>query len=334
MAEPQPSKLVMRVRSPSPALRPAAARPGPTACKHAPLRVARAIDVTGPRHDVDPTKRVGKPGRGSQEFHRKSEGIPGPDQQQCGRHCPRGPTRRPGRAGHPWAWIPSTNRFEVNVVESCSHPAHDSPFGEPLVRVMRAVRLHKWRTLGAVVVLAAGVGVGIFLTTSSSGADYQLTSAATGTVQQSVSATSTLEAANQADLDFQTAGKVATVNVTVGQQVVAGAVLGTLDPSSLQATEAMDEASVATDESKLSSDESGQTVQSANQAITTAQQQVVLQNQQIVSDQTAITNDQTNLTSTEASNAVSLAQSQNALSDAQTKLTTDESTLSTDESAV
>jgi macrolide-specific efflux system membrane fusion protein len=199
------------------------------------------------------------------------------------------------------------------------------------VRVTRAIRLHKWRTTAVVVVLAAGAGLGIWLTTGSAGADYELTSAATGTVQQSVSATSTIEAVNQADVDFATAGKVATVSVVVGQQVAAGAVLGTLDPSTLQATVAQDEASVAGDESKLDSDESGQTVQTANQAITTAQQQVTLQNQQIATDQTAITNDQTNLTATEASNAVSLAQSQNAVTDAQTKLSTDETTLSTDE---
>ena len=35
---------------------------------------------------------------------------------------------------------------------------------------------------------------------------------------------------------------MATVNVVVGQQVAAGAVLGTLDPSTLQATVAQDEA--------------------------------------------------------------------------------------------
>ena len=199
------------------------------------------------------------------------------------------------------------------------------------MRLTRAIRLHKWRTIAVVVVLAAGAGVGIWLTTGSSGADYELTSAATGTVQQSVSATSTIEAVNQADVDFSTAGKVATVNVVVGQQVAAGAVLGTLDPSTLQATVAQDEASVATDESKLSSDQSGQSVQTANQAITTAEQQVTLQNQQITADQTAITNDQTNLTATQASNAVSLAQSQNSLTDAQTKLSTDETTVSTDQ---
>jgi len=202
------------------------------------------------------------------------------------------------------------------------------------MRIARTIRLHKWWTFAVVAVLASGAGVGIWLTTGSAGADYQLAAAAMGTVQQSVSATSTIEAVNQADVDFSTAGKVATVSVVVGQQVAAGAVLGTLDPSTLQATVAQDEAAVASDESKLSSDQSGQTVQNAKQAITTAEQQVTLQNQQITADQTAITNDQTNLTSTEASNAVSLAQSQNAITNSQAKLTTDESALSTDESAV
>lgn|GEM_PF-444690 len=198
-------------------------------------------------------------------------------------------------------------------------------------RVTGAMRRHLVRVIAVVVLLLAGAGVGTWLLTRSSGSNYVLASAGTGTVQQSDSATSTIEAVNQADLDFAIAGKVATVNVVVGQQVAAGAVLATLNPASLEATVAQDEAAVAGDESKLQTDESGGSLASAQQALSTAQQQVILEQQQIAADQTAITNDQTDLTETTDSNQISLLQAQDAVTNAQTKLTSDETTLSNDE---
>src|ERR1700728_2927374 len=172
------------------------------------------------------------------------------------------------------------------VVRDSSRPPSIRPIeagapGGAFVRLTRAIQLHKWWTGGAVVVLLAGAGVGPWLATSSSGAQYRLTAATTGTVQQVVSATATIEAVNQADLNFGTAGKVATVNVVVGQSVAAGTVLGTLDPSSLEVTVAQDQASVATAESTLNDAEDGESLTTAEQAVTTDEQQVTLENQQI-----------------------------------------------------
>src|SRR6478672_1335854 len=55
-----------------------------------------------------------------------------------------------------------------------------------------------------------------------------------GTVQQTVSATGTIEPATEADLSFQSAGTVNSVGVSVGQQVTKGEVLASIDTSALQ----------------------------------------------------------------------------------------------------
>jgi multidrug efflux pump subunit AcrA (membrane-fusion protein) len=55
-----------------------------------------------------------------------------------------------------------------------------------------------------------------------------------GTVQQTVSASGTLEPATEADLSFQSAGTVNSVGVSVGQQVTRGEVLASIDTSALQ----------------------------------------------------------------------------------------------------
>src|SRR5579872_576312 len=84
-------------------------------------------------------------------------------------------------------------------------------------RTIRAMRRHVGRVALVVLLVLAGAGVGTWLLTRSSGPAYVLTSAGTGTVQQTVSATSTVEAANQAMLNFATSGRVTAVDVVVGQ---------------------------------------------------------------------------------------------------------------------
>ena len=110
--------------------------------------------------------------------------------------------------------------------------------------VARMIRRHKGRAIGVLVLVLAGAGVGTYFATKSSGAKYELTAAGTGTVQQTVSATATIEAINQASVNFAVAGRVTGVPVSVGQTVTAGEVLATIDPSTLQATVAEDEAEV------------------------------------------------------------------------------------------
>jgi multidrug efflux pump subunit AcrA (membrane-fusion protein) len=125
------------------------------------------------------------------------------------------------------------------------------------------IRRHKARAIAVLVLALAGAGVGTYYATKSSSADYELTAATSGTVQQTVSATATIEAINQASVNFAVAGRVTSVPVSVGQTVTAGEVLATIDPSTLQATVAEDQAQVATDQAKLDDDESGESVASA-----------------------------------------------------------------------
>jgi multidrug efflux pump subunit AcrA (membrane-fusion protein) len=69
------------------------------------------------------------------------------------------------------------------------------------------IRRHKGRAIGVLVLVLAGAGVGTYFATRSNGAKYELTAAGTGTVQQAVSATATIEAVNQATVNFSVAGR-------------------------------------------------------------------------------------------------------------------------------
>lgn len=126
-----------------------------------------------------------------------------------------------------------------------------------------AVRGHKRLFFGgAAVVLAAGAGIGIWLGTSggSSPAGLHVTTAVvsvtTGTIKKTVSASGTIEPAQESALDFAVSGEVTAVGVVVGQKVAAGQTLAAVATTALQAQEAAAEASLSAAESKLSTDES------------------------------------------------------------------------------
>ena len=55
----------------------------------------------------------------------------------------------------------------------------------------------------------------------------------TGTIQQTVASSGTLEPASQATLNFAVSGTVTAVNVKAGQTVTAGQVLATVDTTAL-----------------------------------------------------------------------------------------------------
>jgi macrolide-specific efflux system membrane fusion protein len=113
---------------------------------------------------------------------------------------------------------------------------------------------------GVAVVLAAGAGIGVWLGTGGTTGPglrvtTQVVTATTGTMKQTVSASGTVEPANEADLDFAVSGKVTAVDVAVGQTVAAGQVLATVDPSALQATVDSAQASLTAAQAELSADE-------------------------------------------------------------------------------
>jgi len=73
----------------------------------------------------------------------------------------------------------------------------------------------------------------------------------TSTIRQSVSATGTLEPAHRADLTFAVSGTVTSLPVVVGDTVRAGAVLATVDTSSLETAVTSAQASVSATQDQL-----------------------------------------------------------------------------------
>ena len=101
--------------------------------------------------------------------------------------------------------------------------------------------------IGAVIVLLVVGGGGAWVVTrptSSTAAAPTLVSVTTSTIRQSVSATGTLEPAHRADLTFAVSGTVTSLPVVVGDTVRAGAVLATVDTSSLETAVTSAQASV------------------------------------------------------------------------------------------
>jgi multidrug efflux pump subunit AcrA (membrane-fusion protein) len=122
-------------------------------------------------------------------------------------------------------------------------------------------RRHKWWIVGAVVLVLAGAGVGTWLATrgTSSGAAGIVTTTTvqtvtTGTIQQTVAATGTIEPTTTADLDFAVSGRVTAVDVAPNQVVTVGQVLATVDPTTLNATLAQAQATLANDQAQLATD--------------------------------------------------------------------------------
>ena len=100
-------------------------------------------------------------------------------------------------------------------------------------------RRYRWPIVGLVVVLIGGaVGLTLWLTSSSTPATGLTVTtvtvkATTGTIQQTVASSGTLEPASQAALNFAVSGTVTGVNVKAGQTVTAGQVLATVDTTAL-----------------------------------------------------------------------------------------------------
>ncbi len=149
----------------------------------------------------------------------------------------------------------------------------------------------RWMLIGAaVLVVAVGTGVGIWLATSSSSATPLITttttvqSVASGTITQTVSSSGTVEPANQANLDFGVSGRVTAVDVATGQQVTEGQALATIDNTSLAASLTQAQANLALAQAQLATDQA----ESASSA-------------QIDSDQASIASAQTQVTTAQTS---------------------------------
>jgi multidrug efflux pump subunit AcrA (membrane-fusion protein) len=144
-----------------------------------------------------------------------------------------------------------------------------------------AWRRYRWPIVGAaVVVIAAAIALPLWLTSGSStptGLSITTTTVpvTTGTIQQTVASSGTIEPANQASLNFAVSGTVTAVDVKAGQTVTAGQVLATVDTTALNEQLNAAEASLTSAQDRLSSDEasgaSTSTLDSDEAALTAAE---------------------------------------------------------------
>jgi multidrug efflux pump subunit AcrA (membrane-fusion protein) len=110
----------------------------------------------------------------------------------------------------------------------------------------------------------AAVGYLVFGRAGSATAQPTTATAATGTYQQTVGGTGTVEPARQADLDFAVSGRVTSVNVEAGDTVKKGQVLAELDSVSLDAALASAKAQQEAAETTVANDASETSTQRAS----------------------------------------------------------------------
>jgi multidrug efflux pump subunit AcrA (membrane-fusion protein) len=110
----------------------------------------------------------------------------------------------------------------------------------------------------------AAVGYLVFGRAGSATAQPTTATAATGTYQQTVGGTGTVEPARQADLDFAVSGRVTSVNVEAGDTVKKGQVLAELDTVSLDAALASAKAQQEAAETTVANDASETSTQRAS----------------------------------------------------------------------
>ena len=120
------------------------------------------------------------------------------------------------------------------------------------------MRRMRWPALAVAGVLAAGSGTAYAVTGDGSAGSYRTARAAEGDVEQVLSTSGTVDAARRADLEFGTAGTVATVKVAVGDTVKAGQAVARLDTGALEAAVTRAKASVARAVAQLETDRDSQ----------------------------------------------------------------------------
>ncbi|MCW2759043.1 MAG: hypothetical protein JWO46_2789 [Nocardioidaceae bacterium] len=127
-------------------------------------------------------------------------------------------------------------------------------------------RRRSWLVVGvAAVVVAAGAGTAYARSQGESPGSYRTVLARTGTVEQTLSTTGTVDSADRANVTAGVAGTVATVAAAPGDTVKAGDVLLRLDTTDLQAALDQATAQLASARAQLETDQDAQssTVSSA-----------------------------------------------------------------------
>ena len=120
-------------------------------------------------------------------------------------------------------------------------------------------RRRRW-TFGLAALVLAGIvaGVTLWATGASGATGYRMAMVSTATVRQTLGVSGTADPVNQGTADFQVAGTVSGVNVTVGQQVTAGQILASLDTTTLAQNVSSAQSTLTSAQAKLAEDESSQ----------------------------------------------------------------------------
>ena len=116
----------------------------------------------------------------------------------------------------------------------------------------------RWPALAVAAVVAAGGGTAYAVSDDGSAGHYRTARAATGDVEQVLTATGSVDAARRADLGFGTSGTVAAVAVAVGDTVTAGQVVARLQTGDLDAAVTRAGAALARARAQLERDEEAQ----------------------------------------------------------------------------
>lgn len=144
---------------------------------------------------------------------------------------------------------------------------------ESLVTV--TVRIARRFVVPAVVVLVVAGGAGaayaFMRSPASPGSTSRLVAATASDPSQTVAATGTVQPLHDATLTFSAASTVTSVPVVVGQKVVAGAVLATVDTTLLRSALATAQAAVTAAQEQAAADASASTTQQAASAAQLAQ---------------------------------------------------------------
>lgn len=119
---------------------------------------------------------------------------------------------------------------------------------------------HRKRNTVLAVVLVLALGTGLWMAARTLGssdttATTRIVTATTGTMQQTVTGSGTVEATSTEDLNFGVAGRVTSVQVSTGDKVRKNQALARIDSASLASGVAQAEAAVASAESKLTDDQ-------------------------------------------------------------------------------
>jgi len=128
----------------------------------------------------------------------------------------------------------------------------------------RGWRRPRTLVIGGLVVVIATAGIALWATGSAAASGYRTAVATTADVRQTLGMSGSVSPVHQATTDFQVAGTVSAVNVTVGQQVTAGEILATLDPTALAQDVSSAQSNLTAAQAKLSEDESSQSSSSTS----------------------------------------------------------------------